>query len=85
MRGPRMAGAIEAELALGDVRDVETSAEMHVEPWEIRAEYRRSVAAWSERYRRGCRESGIDYVPMHTETPFDVALLAYLEKRRRLG
>ncbi len=69
----------------GIFRDLETNAEMHVEPWEIRAEYRRSVAAWSERYRRGCREAGIDYVPMHTETPFDVALLAYLEKRRRLG
>ena len=31
------------------------------------------------------REMGVEYVPMHTETPFDTALLAYLEKRSHLG
>jgi uncharacterized protein (DUF58 family) len=66
-------------------RDLETQDEMLVRPWELRGDYRRAVAAWIDRYRRGCREIGVDYVPMHTETPFDVALLAYLEKRSRLG
>jgi uncharacterized protein (DUF58 family) len=66
-------------------RDLETHREMHVQPWEIRDEVRKSVAKWIERLRFACREMGVDYVPMHTETPFDVALLAYLEKRERLG
>jgi uncharacterized protein (DUF58 family) len=66
-------------------RDLETHDEMLVRPWELRPEYRRAVAEWIERYRRGCREIGVDYVSMNTETSFDAALLAYLEKRSRLG
>ncbi len=66
-------------------RDLETNEEMLVRPWELKDEYRRAVQGWIERYRRGCREIGVDYVPMSTETPFDTALLAYLEKRSRLG
>jgi len=66
-------------------RDLETNEEMLVRPWEIRGEYKSSVTNWIERYRAACREIGVDYVPMHTETPFDTALLAYLDKRRRIG
>ncbi len=66
-------------------RDLETGDEMLVRPWELRKEYRRSVTDWIENYRKTCREIGVDYVPMHTDTPFDTALLAYLDKRRRLG
>jgi uncharacterized protein (DUF58 family) len=66
-------------------RDLETNEEMLVRPWELRDEYRRAVQGWIARYRRGCREIGVDYVPMSTETPFDTALMAYLEKRSRLG
>jgi uncharacterized protein (DUF58 family) len=65
--------------------DVETADEMLVRPWEIRKEYRTAVSAWIERYRNVCREIGVDYVPMHTESPFDTALMAYLHKRSRLG
>jgi uncharacterized protein (DUF58 family) len=66
-------------------RDLETDEEMLIRPWEIQTEYRKSIEAWVGRYRRACREIGVDYVPMHTETPFDTALLAYLDKRRRVG
>ena len=44
----------------------------------------RALEAWSEFYRRNCRERRIDYVRIDTRTPFDRALLAYLEKRARL-
>jgi uncharacterized protein (DUF58 family) len=65
--------------------DLETGDEMLVRPWELRREYVRAVDAWIGRYRAACREIGVDYVPMNTETPFDTALLAYLDKRRRIG
>ncbi len=65
--------------------DMENKEEMLVRPWEIQREYQDAVQKWVDRYRRTCREIGVDYVPMHTETPFDTALLAYLDKRRRLG
>ena len=45
---------------------------------------RERLEAWSEFYRRNCRERLIDYVRLDTRTPFDRALLAYLEKRARL-
>ena len=32
-----------------------------------------------------CREQHIDYVPMTTSMPFDLALMAYLNKRAHLG
>lgn len=65
--------------------DMETKDRMLVRPWELKADYRKAVAAWIDSTRRGCREIGVDYVSMNTETPFDTALMAYLEKRSRLG
>jgi len=67
------------------LRDLETREEVPAVPWEIRREYVQRVAAWIDRYRTVLRQSGIDYVPVKTSTPFDVALLSYLEKRQRLG
>jgi uncharacterized protein (DUF58 family) len=66
-------------------RDMESGREMLVRPWELRAEYRGAVDAWIARLRDGCREAGVDYVPIDTSTPFDTALHAYLRKRSRLG
>jgi len=67
------------------LRDLETREEVPAVPWEIRREYVQRVSAWIDRYRTVLRQSGIDYVPLRTSTPFDVALLSYLEKRQRLG
>ena len=64
--------------------DLETSQRLTTEPWEIAKRYRERFAEWREYYRRRCREQRIDYVPIDTRTPFDQALLAYLEKRARL-
>ena len=64
--------------------DMETEARLTTEPWEIARRYRERLAAWTDQYRRACRENLIDYVRLDTRTPFDQALLAYLEKRARL-
>ena len=64
--------------------DVETGERLTTEPWEIAKRYRERLAAWTEHYARSCRENRIDYVRLDTRTPFDQALLAYLEKRTRL-
>jgi len=64
--------------------DVESGDRLTTEPWEIARRYRARLEAWSEQYRRACRENRIDYVRLDTRTPFDQALLAYLEKRARL-
>jgi uncharacterized protein (DUF58 family) len=64
--------------------DMESGERLTTEPWEIARRYRERLAAWSEQYARVCREQLIDYVRLDTRTPFDRALLAYLEKRARL-
>ena len=64
--------------------DLETGKEITTSSWEIARDYRARFGAWSENYRRRCQENRIDYVLMDTSTPFDRALLRYLEKRRKL-
>lgn len=65
--------------------DMETKREILTQPWEIATDYRKNFEEWRAKYARMCRENHIDYVPLDTRVPFDTALLAYLEKRRRLG
>jgi len=65
--------------------DLETGREIRTQPWFIKAEYRQKVEAWMQQLARECRRHLIDYVPMTTSTPFDLALLAYLNKRSHLG
>ena len=64
--------------------DMESEQRLTTEPWEIAKRYRERLTAWSKHYARACRENRIDYVRLDTRTPFDQALLAYLEKRARL-
>lgn len=65
--------------------DLETQAEIRTQPWFVKKEYRARVESWMHDLARQCREHRIDYVPMTTSTPFDRALLAYLNKRGRMG
>jgi uncharacterized protein (DUF58 family) len=66
-------------------RDMETGELMTTEPFSIRRDYVRAVDYWKAELRRECAESGVDYVPVLTSTPYDRALFSYLEKRKRLG
>jgi uncharacterized protein (DUF58 family) len=64
--------------------DAETKEQLNVLPWEIAKEYRRRNEARARYYRLACSENRIEYERVLTRTPFDVALLRYLEKRQRL-
>ncbi len=64
--------------------DVETGDRLEMRPDVIRREYLQALETWRERLRAHCREHQIDFVPLDTRTPYDVALLAYLQKRSRL-
>ncbi len=66
-------------------KDLETSEEMTTQPWQIRKAYKEAMLRFVERYKRECREHRIDYVLLDTSTPFDVALVEYLHKRRAVG
>ena len=58
---------------------------IRTQPWHLRESYREQIDHWRSRLARECGQHSIDYVPLSTATPFDVALLAYLNKRARLS
>lgn len=66
------------------LRDMETKQEITIDPRLIRTQYQQSFSQRCQIFKRGCAEGKIDYHPINTDTPFDQALLAYLEHRRRL-
>jgi uncharacterized protein (DUF58 family) len=51
------------------------------QPWHLQESYTAEVARWRGRLARECQQHLIDYVPLTTDTPFERALLAYLNKR----
>lgn len=70
----------------GEVRfvDRETGEKVRTQPWFLKGDYRRAVSGWIAGLERECKEHAIDYNFVTTDTPFDRALVAYLNKRRRL-
>jgi uncharacterized protein (DUF58 family) len=64
--------------------DKETGERLRTQPWFLKREYRRTVREWVSWLERECKENAIDYNLVTTETPFDQALVSYLNKRRRL-
>lgn len=65
-------------------RDMETGEEISLQPAQIRANYEEAVRSFSERFRRRCLEYNIDFVELDTSESYDTALLAYLNRRKRL-
>lgn len=65
-------------------RDVETGEEVTLQPAQLREHYTEAVQNFSDRFRRRCREVGVDFEELDTGKPYDIALMAYLNKRRKL-
>ncbi|NUN69767.1 MAG: DUF58 domain-containing protein [Bacteroidetes bacterium] len=65
-------------------RDAETGETITTQPYHIQQAYQEAMQQFMERYKRECRENSIDYVLLDTATPFDTALLHYLNKRQRI-
>ncbi|WP_337174773.1 DUF58 domain-containing protein [Paludisphaera sp.] len=60
---------------------MEDIPEIAANPASIAAAYRKEVAAYLDALKKGCRMADIDYVPLRTDQPLDVALSAYLAAR----
>jgi uncharacterized protein (DUF58 family) len=74
--------AFRHELEFVDLED--PGRRLRTEPAHIGGEYRERFARWQDRLRRECRRQLVDLVEMTTETPLETALMAYLQKRRRM-
>lgn len=79
----------ERELDLPDkkfvLQDLETGANMEVIPEQIKEDYRQKMEEYVQDFKIACSEAHIDFEQLDTLAPFDVSLLAYLNKRKRLG
>lgn len=65
-------------------KDLESGEELMTQPWHVQKAYQQSMREFLDYYQHECRDNGIDYVLLDTETPFDKALLEYLNKRRKM-
>lgn len=63
--------------------DSETKEEIFSQPYDVKKEYSEIMKRFTEKYKSECMKNNIDYVLLTTDTPFDVALLKYLNKRKK--
>ena len=79
----------ERELDFPDRRfvmeDMETGSQMEILPAQVREDYKKEVAEYTHRFKMACSEFQIDFEELDTQEAFDLALLAYLNKRKNLG
>ncbi|MCF7904626.1 MAG: VWA domain-containing protein, partial [Candidatus Marinimicrobia bacterium] len=61
--------------------DMESGEIKATEPWHIQKAYQEAVEQFRTSLARQCRELHVDYIPLRTDQPLDIALLAYLNKR----
>ena len=65
--------------------DLESGVDIEVMTSEIRNDYKAQVEAFTHHFKTACNEYKIDLEEIDTENNFDAALLAYLNKRSKLG
>jgi uncharacterized protein (DUF58 family) len=65
-------------------KDLETSKEMLSQPLSVVNSYKEAVQEFLDKYKFACRSNNIDYVLLSTDSPFDISLMEYLNKRRKL-
>ncbi|RKZ29178.1 DUF58 domain-containing protein [bacterium] len=66
-------------------RDLESGKRIQTQPWAIREEYQKRFLEYIDYMRFELEDAQVDYELIDTDKPFDVALMAYLHKRRKLS
>lgn len=65
--------------------DMESGSELEVIPAQIREDYKAKVKEYTQHFNIACNEVRADFEEIDTQSPFDLALLAYLNKRKKLN
>jgi uncharacterized protein (DUF58 family) len=68
-----------------EFEDMETGQRMTVHGPSVAREYRKRFKGFLGEMQKRCGENAIEYVPLRTDQPLEVALRQYLAKRSRLG
>ncbi len=64
-----------------DFVDLETNRKMQVRADVVRQDYRSKFEGFVQHYRQACAASRVDYQFVTTDTPYELMLAAYLNKR----
>ncbi|MFC1742513.1 DUF58 domain-containing protein [Candidatus Riflebacteria bacterium] len=64
--------------------DLESGEELVTDCEAVKIEYDRELKGFLNRYRKGLKESGIDYFLYNTTIPLEISLMDYLYKRKTL-
>jgi len=65
--------------------DMETGSEIELMPAQVRKDYVTKISGYTKKFKLACSNANVDFIEIDTQSPFDLALLAYLNKRKRLG
>jgi uncharacterized protein (DUF58 family) len=65
-------------------KDMESEEELTTQPYQIQKAYKLAIEEFIGRIKSECLNSKIDFNIIETSTPFDKALMSYIQKRRRL-
>ena len=65
-------------------KDMESEEELTTQPYQIQKAYKLAMEEFIGRIKSECLNSKIDFNNIETSTPFDKALMSYIQKRRRL-
>jgi len=64
--------------------DMETGSEIEVIPSQVKQDYKKKVDEYTHKFKIACSKALVDFEEIDTQKPLDLALLAYLNKRKRL-
>jgi len=70
---------------LSDFVDAETRERLQVDPRFVRDQYLELVREFVDAYKLECSSGQIGYVPTNTSVPYELMLMAYLNKRKKFG
>lgn len=64
-------------------KDLETDAELTTQPYQIQKAYIEAMKEFTDKIKSECLNSKIEYNLITTDTPFDIALYNYIQKRSK--
>ncbi|WP_340103610.1 DUF58 domain-containing protein [Rhodohalobacter sp. 8-1] len=64
--------------------DMETGSEIEVIPSQVKDDYKAKVNEYTHKFKIACSDALVDFEEIDTQKSLDLALLAYLNKRKRL-
>jgi uncharacterized protein (DUF58 family) len=65
-------------------KDLESEEELTTQPYQIQKAYKLAMEEFIGKIKSECLNSKIDFNTIDTSTPFDKALMSYIQKRKKL-